>query len=57
MLEIKVRDNLRFYMGTTNFLEKTMVDEVWYKILKKKTGTKYLLETARLCHIFLSAKA
>lgn len=32
MLEIKVRDNLRFYMGTTNFLEKTMVDEVWFKI-------------------------
>ena len=54
MLEIKVRDNLRFYMGTTNFLEKN--NEVWFKILKK-TGTKYLLETARLCHIFLSAKA
>ena len=51
MLEIKVRDNLRFYMGTTNFLEKTMVQDL------KKTGTKSLLETARLCHIFLSAKA
>ena len=56
MLEIKVRDNLRFYMGTTNFLEKTMVDEVWFKIFKKSC-TKSLLETARLCHIFLSAKA
>ena len=33
MLEIKVRDNLRFYMGTTNFLEKTMVQNLKKKLV------------------------
>ena len=56
MLEIKVRDNLRFYMGTTNFLKKNNSRGGLVQNLKK-IGTKSLLETARLCHIFLSAKA